>query len=87
MRRIGPCKTLAKYGSNAYKVDLPIDLALSLVFNVQDLVQFKGPIAMTNGLNPEGETTLSDIPVPPVSKPQAEEILDSRVKWQTRHGV
>lgn len=87
MRRIGPCKILATYGSNAYKVELPLDLALSLVFNVQDLVQFKGPIAMLDGPNLEGETTLSNIPVPPISKPRVEQILDSRVKKQMRHDV
>jgi hypothetical protein len=38
MRRIGPCKILAKYGQNAYKLDLPTDLAISPIFNVQDLV-------------------------------------------------
>lgn len=32
MRRIGPCKILAKYGSNAYKVDLPTNVSLSPIF-------------------------------------------------------
>lgn len=63
MRRIGPCKILGKYGSNDYKVELPTDLALSPVFNVQDLVQFKGLVAMPDGPNPKGETTLNGIPV------------------------
>lgn len=69
MRRISPFKILAKYGSNAYKVHLLVDLALCPVFNVQDLVQFKGLIVVLDGPNLEGETTLSDILVPLISKP------------------
>lgn len=57
------------------------------MFNVQDFVLFKSPIAMADGPHPEGETTLCDIPVPPMSKPQAEHVLDSRVQKQMRHGV
>lgn len=44
MRRVGPCKVLAKYGINAYKVDLPGDMAFSPIFNVEDLVQYKGTL-------------------------------------------
>ena len=47
MKRIGPCKVLAKYGENYYKVELPPDLGISLVFNVQDLIAFKGDISQT----------------------------------------
>ncbi|XP_059070731.1 uncharacterized protein LOC131860352 [Cryptomeria japonica] len=56
-------------------------------FAVGDMVMFKGPVAVPDGPNQEGETTLSDIPVPPISKPQAEQILDSRVQKQMRRGV
>lgn len=34
MRKLGPCAILAKYGENAYKVDLPSDIGLSPVFNI-----------------------------------------------------
>ena len=43
MRRFGPCKVLEKYGSNAYKVDLPKDMFSSPIFNVHDLIPYKGP--------------------------------------------
>ena len=43
MKRIGPCKVLEKYGSNAYKVDLPSDMSISPIFNVKDLIHYKGP--------------------------------------------
>lgn len=45
MKRIGPCRILSKYGENAYKVDLPSYLAISPVFNVVDLILYKGEIA------------------------------------------
>ena len=44
MKRVGPCKVLEKYGTNSYKVDLPSDLVISYAFNVNGLVQFKGPL-------------------------------------------
>ena len=45
MKRIGPCKVLAKYGENAYKVELPPNLGISPIFNVQDLIAFNGDIS------------------------------------------
>ena len=45
MRRVGPCKVLAKYGENSYKVDFPLDLAISPVSNDGDLIRFKGDIS------------------------------------------
>ena len=42
MRRIGPCKVLEKYGSNTYKIDLSKDMSISPIFNVKDLVPYKG---------------------------------------------
>ena len=42
MRRIGPCKLLEKYGSNAYKIDLPKNMDISPIFNVKELIPYKG---------------------------------------------
>ena len=41
-KKIGPCKILRKINDNVYKVDLPIDLDISPVFNVSDLYIFHG---------------------------------------------
>ena len=38
---------MAKYGENDYKVELPPNLSISLVFNIQDLIAFKGDISKT----------------------------------------
>ena len=43
MKRIGSCKILEKYGLNAYKIDLPKDMAISPIFNVRELIPYKGP--------------------------------------------
>lgn len=82
-----PCQILAKYGSNAYKIDLLDDLALSPIFNVSNLVKYKGPAA-TDGHNIlETIEVVADLPLPPPIKSQAKKVLDSRVKKQTRHGI
>ena len=42
MKKIGPCEILEKYGENYYKVGLPLDVAISPIFNVLDLTLYKG---------------------------------------------
>lgn len=39
MKQIRPCKVLAKYGPNAYKVELPKEMSISPIFNVKDLIK------------------------------------------------
>lgn len=87
MKRVGPCRILAKYGENAYKVELPSDLAISPVFNVADLIMYKGEIA---GQTENQAKVLQDLDVnalPQVKQPIAEEILESRVMKSNRHQV
>lgn len=87
MRRIGPCKVLAKYGPNAYKIELPNNLAISPIFNIQDLVKYKGPNVMEEEHIIEVDKNIPEISIPLQTKPQAEKVLDSRVKKKTRHGI
>ena len=42
-KKIGPCKILSKINSNAYKVELLVDLHISPTFNVSDLNFYKPP--------------------------------------------
>jgi hypothetical protein len=79
MRRIGPCKILEKYGQNAYKIDLPNHLDISPIFNVQDLIPYKGPVIPESIQQREIGKDVQDIQVQPKSKLQAEKILDSRI--------
>ena len=39
MKKIGPCEILEKYGENAYKVALPLDVAISPIFNVSECLR------------------------------------------------
>lgn len=84
MKRLGPCKILAKYGANAYKIELPSDLGISPIFNVQDLVEFKGTLPQ---ISPGIQEDLGPAAAPKVTKLEVEKLLDSRVKKTTRQKV
>ena len=87
MKKVGPCKIIAKYGANAYKVDLLSYFNISSIFNVENLTKFKGPLIKvdTNKQQIENDATL-DI-LPPNLELEVEKILDSRVKKTNRYKV
>ena len=41
MKKIGPCKVIRKFGANAYDIDLPDGIRISLIFNVVDLYPYR----------------------------------------------
>ena len=43
-RRAGPFKVTKKLGTNAYVIELPFEFGISLVFNIEDLTEFKGDV-------------------------------------------
>jgi hypothetical protein len=40
MKKIGPCKVLRKFGENAYEIELPDGIKISLTFNIPDLYPY-----------------------------------------------
>ena len=87
MRRIGPCPILAKYGQNAYKVELLEDLAIYPIFKVADLVRYKGPLIEVDQHVEEAQKDAQTTTLPPKPKLQAERILDFEIHTKTKHGT
>lgn len=85
MRKIGPCKILEKYGPNAYKIELPDDIAISLIFNVADLTLYRGPDT-GEGVKDSVQDNEEWVQyLPPKEPPKMECILDSRTTKKTRN--
>ena len=57
LKKIGPCKFLRKFSTNAYEIELPSDLQISPIFNVSDLYPFTDA-----GIQPDGVTSDVDDP-------------------------
>ena len=84
MRRLGPCKIIFNYGNNAYKIELPTDLGLSPIFNVANLVAYKGPTLDANQSLQDVKHDVANIQLSLSPPLQVEMILYSRVYKQTR---
>jgi hypothetical protein len=41
MKKIRPCKVLKKFGANAYEIELPDGIEISLIFNISYLYPYK----------------------------------------------
>jgi hypothetical protein len=41
MKKIGPCKIIRKFKTNAYEIELPDDVGISPIFNVVDLYPYR----------------------------------------------
>ena len=81
MKKIGPCKVLKKFGANAYEIELPDGIGISMIFNVSDLYPYKDEQAKTGSEQPEIQWTKQ---MPFVEKLQMERILDKRDGKRTR---
>ena len=57
---------------------------MSPIFNVQDLIPYRGPLIPESTQQREIGKDVQDIQVKPKSKLQAEKVLDSRIQKTTR---
>ena len=45
VKKIGPCRILRKFSTNAHELEFPLDIGISPIFNVANLYLYKGDIA------------------------------------------
>jgi hypothetical protein len=53
MKKIGPCKIIRKFGTNAYEIELPDGIRISPIFNISDLYPYKAEEAEAGSEQPE----------------------------------
>jgi hypothetical protein len=81
MKNIRPCRVLKKLRENAYEIEFPDGIGISLIFNVSDLYPYRAGEAETRT---EGPVIQWQKQMPIAEKPQMECILDNRVGKKTR---
>ena len=85
MKKIGPCKIVRKFSSNAYEVKLPTGIRISPIFNVADLYLYQEPEE-----EPQGDSTAEESAtvnweerIPRTRRKEVEAILEKRVSKET----
>ena len=88
-QRMSPYKILRRFGYNAYELDMPRDLRINLVFNVEDLTLYGTLVAYPMTISDEPTSTFRSpqsflvqlsLP-PPLRRPQLKRL---RVFYKTR---
>jgi hypothetical protein len=85
LKKIGPCRILQKFSSNAYELEMPLGVGISPIFNVADIYPFTTDD--TNHITGDKDVGddlqwLKQMPV--AQQLEAEEILDTRIAKSTR---
>jgi hypothetical protein len=73
MKKIGPCRILRKFTANAYEIEFPNNVGISLIFNVPDLYPYK--IHKSGELDDQREFQWEE-QLPTTKKPQMEKIIE-----------
>jgi len=81
MKKIRPCRVLKKFKENAYEIELPDGIEISLIFNIADLYPYKAGEVETGTEEPVIQWTKK---MSIAEKPQMEYILVKRVGKKTR---
>ena len=81
MKNIGPCKVINKFGENAYDIELPNGIGISLIFNVVDFYPYR---AKETGPEDEQKEVQWTKQMPVAEKSQMESIIDKRISRKTR---
>jgi hypothetical protein len=86
LKKIGPCKILRKFSSNAYEIELPRDIGISPIFNVADLYSFKGTedVSTDEPVSDEDQTIGWKEQLPKAVQKEIEAVLDKKVEKRTR---
>ena len=87
LKKIGPCKILRKFSTNAYELELPTGIGISPIFNIADLY----PYTVDDTGQAEKDSDLT-VPkevdwlkqMPPARPIEAEAILEQKVRKKTR---
>jgi hypothetical protein len=81
MKKIGPCRVLKKFGTNAYEIELLDGIGISPIFYILDLYPYRAGEAQTRNDPPVIQWTKQ---MPVADKQQMECILDKRIGKKTR---
>jgi hypothetical protein len=81
MKKIGPCRILRKFTTNAYEIGLPDNVGISLIFNVADLYPYRRD---DSGEPDDQKEVQCEEQLPTTEKPQMEKIIEQRVGEKTK---
>jgi hypothetical protein len=81
MKKIRPCRVLKKFGANAYEIELPDGIEISLIFNISDLYPYNPEEVGAKNEQPEVQWRKK---MPVAENPQMERILDKIIGKKMR---
>ena len=84
LKKIGPCRILRKFSTNAYKIELPPDIGISPIFNIVDLDRYEDRDA-DDATRDKEEQQVDWVKQLPIEKPlHPEGILDKKSYKKTK---